>query len=173
MKHSKRCLLQKIESRTTAKHMRLGKMLKRKMGKRKDMHWLTSVSTILGKLEMLQPDKSPEPHEIHPMLLKQCAAEIARPLTDIYQRSFNDDVIPKEWKLENISPIFKKGKKSDAGNYRPVSLTSVPYKVMETIIKASLSTFLDAKSEMSKLQHEFSKGRSCLTKSTGIIRCLD
>ena len=87
-------------------------------------------------------DKSPGPDEIHPMLLKQCAVEIARPLPDIYQRSFNDGVIPKEWKLANISPIFKKGKKSNAGNYRPVSLTSVPCKVMQTIIKKSLATVL-------------------------------
>ena len=86
-------------------------------------------------------DKSPASNEIHPMLLKQCAMEIARPLADIYQRSFNNGVIQKEWKLANISPIFKKGKKSDAGKYRPVSLTSVPCKVMQTIIKKSLATF--------------------------------
>ena len=78
------------------------------MGKRKEMHWLTSVSTILGrKLERMLPDKSPGPDEIHFMLLKQCAAEIARPLADIYQRSFKDGVIPKEWKLAKISLIFK------------------------------------------------------------------
>ena len=87
-----------------------------------------SIDNITKKLERLLPDKSPGPDEIHPMLLKQCTAEIARPLADIYQRSFNDGVIPKEWKLANISPIFKKGKKCDAGNYRPVSLTSVPCK---------------------------------------------
>ena len=51
----------------------------------------------------------------------------------------------------------------DAGKYRPVFLTLVPCKVMETIIKESLATFLDDKSEMSKLQHGFTKGRSCLT----------
>ena len=134
------------------------------MGKRKVTHWLTSVSTnIRKKLERLLPDKSPGPDEIHPMLLTQCAAEIASPLADIYQRSFNDGVSPKEWKLANISPIFKKGNKCDAGNYRLVCLTSVPCKVMETIIKKSLATFLDDKSEMSKLQHGFTKGRSCLT----------
>ena len=58
------------------------------------------------------PDKSPGPDEIHLMSLKHCAAEIVRLLADIYQRSFNDGVIPKEWKLANISPIFKKGKKA-------------------------------------------------------------
>ena len=122
-----------------------------------------SIDNIRKKLERLMPDKSPGPEEIHPMLLKQCAAEIARPLVDIYQTSFNNGVIPKEWKLANISPIFKKGKTSDAGNYRPVSLTSVPCRVMKTIIKESLATFFDVKSEMSKLQHGFTKGRLCLT----------
>ena len=91
----------------------------------------------------------------------------------IYLRSFNDGDIPKEWKLANISPIFKKGKKSDAGNYRPVSLTSVRCNVMNTIIKESLATFLDDKSEMSKLQHGFIKGRSLSDESAGMIRGLD
>ena len=73
-----------------------------------------SIDNIRKKLERLQPDNSPGPDEIHPMLLKQCAAEIVRPLADIYQRFFNDGVISKEWKLANISSIFKKWKKGDA-----------------------------------------------------------
>ena len=102
-------------------------------------------------------------HRSHSRFSVQRSDNSAWPLADIYQRSFNDGVIPKEWNLANISSIFKKGKKSDAGNYRPVSLTSVPCKVMKTIIKKSLATFLDDKSEMSKLQHGFTKGRLCLT----------
>ena len=62
-----------------------------------------------------------------------------------------------------VSPIFKKGKKSDPGNYRSVSLTSVPCKIMEAMIKTELTKYLETTGIMSDCQHGFTKGRSCLT----------
>ena len=53
--------------------------------------------------------------------------------------------MPSDWKFTDIVPIFKKGAKDDPTNYRPVSLTSELYKVMESLIKDSLKTFLDKK----------------------------
>ena len=44
--------------------------------------------------------------------------------------------IPKDWKMVRVTPIFKKGPKNQAGNYRPVSLTSAPCKVMESLLRA-------------------------------------
>ena len=67
------------------------------------------------------------------------------------------------WKDANVSRIFKKGSKSDPGNYRPVSLTSVSCKVMEAILKDSILKHLDLNKLIRSSQHGFRPGRSCTT----------
>jgi hypothetical protein len=118
---------------------------------------------IKDKLKKLKPDKSPGPDEIHPMMLQRCATQLARPLAIIFQKSYEIKSLPNDWKEANVSPIFKKGQKNDPGNYRPISLTSVPCKVMESIIKEKLLTFLEEQGTMTSCQHGFTAGRSCLT----------
>ena len=48
-----------------------------------------------------------------------------------------------EWKLANVTPLFKKGDKSNPGNYRPISLTSVVCKLMESILRDKIVEFLE------------------------------
>ena len=43
-------------------------------------------------------------------------------------------LIPQQWKLAHVVPIFKKGDKKDVSNYRPISLTCLTAKVMERIL---------------------------------------
>ena len=118
---------------------------------------------VMKKLQKLNSDKSPGPDDIHPLLLKECATVLAEPLSMIFQQSFETGTLPSDWKTANIVPIFKKGDRTDRANYRPVSLTSVPCKIMESIIKEKLTMFLDSNELLCKEQHGFSKGRSCLT----------
>ena len=66
-------------------------------------------------------------------------------------------------KLSKYSPIFKKGTKGEPGNYRPVSLTSIPCKIFESILKDSIMDHLQDQKLIKDSQHGFMPGRSCAT----------
>jgi len=122
-----------------------------------------SEDLVLKTLSRLKPDKSPGPDNMHPMLLRETAHCITQPLTWILQKSVEEGILPDDWKRANITPIFKKGSKSAAENYRPISLTSCVCKVLETIIKVQMTAFLEARKQITNRQHGFVSGRSCLT----------
>ena len=98
-----------------------------------------TVPEVIKKLQRLKTDKSAGPDGIHPILLRSCAAAVAEPLSIIFASSFESGDIPEDWKTADIVPIYKKkGQRSDPTNYRPVSLTSVPCKIMESLIRDNL-----------------------------------
>ncbi|KAK4809656.1 hypothetical protein QYF61_002553 [Mycteria americana] len=107
--------------------------------------------------------KSMGPDEIHPRVLKELADVLTKPLSIIYQQSWLTGEVPADWRLANVTPIFKKGRKEDPGNYRPVSLTLVPGKLMEQIILSAITWHVENNQGIKPSQHGFRKGRSCLT----------
>ena len=115
-------------------------------------------------LKGLNPSKAPGPDNITPRILKELADDIAPILTEIFDHSYQTGEIPSIWRTANICPIFKKGKKFEAVNYRPVSLTCISCKIMEHIITSHIMNHADANNIMYPLQHGFRRGLSCETQ---------
>ena len=124
---------------------------------------------VLKKLKKMNPSKSPGPDGLHPRVLKESADVIALPLTLIFNKSLSEGVVPNEWKVAHVTALFKKGKVTSPGNYRPVSLTSVVCKLLESLIRDQIMEFLNTNHLLSEDQHGFRAGRSCVTQLLEIM----
>ena len=94
-------------------------------------------------LKGLNPSKALGPDELHHRVLKELATEPGPVFAHLFQQSVDSGEIPKEWTLANISLLFKKGDRSFACNYRPVSLTCLPCKLLEHIVCSNIMAHLD------------------------------
>ena len=121
------------------------------------------METVRELLLHLNCHKSMGPDRLHPKVLRELVGVIAEPLSALYQHSWLSGEVPEDWRLANVTPIYKKSRKEDLGNYRPVSLTSVPGKVMEQIILGEITWHVHGIQGIRPSQHEFMKGRLCLT----------
>ena len=83
----------------------------------------------------LKASKSQGPDNIHTKFIKECKESLLKPLEIIFKKSLETGQIPDNLKQGNITAIFKSGSKTKAENYRPISLTSVPGKLCERLIR--------------------------------------
>ena len=90
-------------------------------------------------LSQLDPHKAKGPDGIPARVLKKHAFDLAPMLTCLYQQSLNTGTLPEEWKSAFITPVFKKGKRSDPMNYHPISLTSIVCKIFEHIAASQIT----------------------------------
>ena len=117
----------------------------------------------------LNPNTGPD--KLHPRVLKELATELGPIFAHLYifQQSIDSGEILKEWTLANISPLFKKGDRSLACNYRPVSLTCVPCKLLEHIVCSNIIAHLDEHKLLSDKQHAVRKWHSCETQLATVV----
>lgn len=115
-------------------------------------------------LRDLHPKKASGPDNITTALLKNCADTLAPALTLIFQKSLDSGDLPKDWLDANVSSVYKKGDRNLPENYRPISLTSVPCKILEHIICHHLMAHLEKHNILTSRNHGFRSGFSCETQ---------
>ena len=96
-------------------------------------------------------------------LLKMAANIVAPSLTSIFSKSILTGIYPNDWKTAKVTPLFKKGIKSDPNNYRPISVIPIISKVFERIVYNQLFHYLDDNKLLLGCQSGFRSLHSTLT----------
>ena len=90
------------------------------------------------KIKDMKENKSPGVDGISPKILKETVEQISTPLAHVFNMSLREGIVPSKWKEANIIPLFQKGSRNESVNYRPVNLTSVICKLLETIFSGHM-----------------------------------
>ena len=118
-----------------------------------------STSGIQKLLHDINPSKASGPYNI-----PNRSSELAPLLSALFNQSINTGELPSDWTTANVSPVFKKGSRSNPCNYRPISLTSVLCKTLEHVIHRHIMFHLEQHDILTDNQHGFRKRRSCDTQ---------
>ena len=116
---------------------------------------------IVKLLTQLKDHKACGPDLLPTKILKEAAEPVSVFLKAIFVKSLSSDTLPRDWKLANITPVYKKGDSSKPANYRPISLTCVCSKLMEHIIVSNVMNHFTNHNVLSDRQHGFRARRSC------------
>jgi len=122
-----------------------------------------NVSNVMLAMNKLKSNLSSGPDGLPPLLFKQLKNCLAAPLAMIFTQLLSVAAVPDDWKRAIITPVFKKGVSGLVSNYRPISLTCVPCKIMERIVAQQMYQYFNEHHILNKAQHGFVKGHSTCT----------
>jgi hypothetical protein len=124
---------------------------------------ILNENLLLEEMYRINVNSAPGPDNITAKTLQFCADALVQPLLHIFKLSFQSSSLPSGWLKALVTPIYKKGDKTLASNYRSISLTSICCKLMERIISKQLTEFALNHNVIPKEQHGFLPGRSVFT----------
>ena len=129
----------------------------------KSNHTLTNIyiaeDIVVAKLNKINVNKSQGSDQVHPKLLYELRHEIVKPLTTLFKLSLKLGIVPQDWSEINVAFLHKKGSREKSENYRPISLTSIVGKMLESIIKDSIVTHLNQYNLIERSQHGYTRGK--------------
>jgi len=121
-------------------------------------------------MSKLKPSLSSGPDGLPPILFKKLAPRLAEVLSIAFTQLMSVGAVPQKWKAAIITPVFKKGSAGTVANYRPISLTCVPCKIMERLISSRILQFFSDNNILHPAQHGFLKGKSTCTN---LMECMN
>ena len=129
-------------------------------------------TAVEDRLKKLNTKKAQGPDKVPARVLSELSKELAVPLSIIFNMSLESGTLPKDWKEAEVTAIFKKGSKSDPGNYRPVSLTCILCKVLESVVRDAVVTHFEDHKLYAECQHGFRRKRSCVSQLLEVMEDL-
>lgn len=110
-------------------------------------HWMDRCpdsDEVYRAVLMLQDGKSPGSDGIHPEIIKRGGQKLLRTLCSIIQNAWTTATVPQDWKDAQLVTIFKKGDRRLCGNYRGISLLSIPGKVFARVLLNRLTSHAES-----------------------------
>ena len=123
---------------------------------------IATSEVVATKIKNMKENKSPGVDGISPKILKETVEQMCTPLAHVFNMSLHEGIVLLEWTEANNIPIFKICSRHESVNYRPVSLTSVICKLLETIFRDHMMNFLIKHKLINPSEHGFRKAKSCL-----------
>jgi Reverse transcriptase (RNA-dependent DNA polymerase)/Endonuclease-reverse transcriptase len=125
-----------------------------------DLNALFPEDLVQEQCTMQHTNTAPGVDHIPALFLKHAGKLFFRYLTQLYNFSWYYSIVPDEWKSANVCALFKKGERTNANNYRPISVTLIIIRTMEHLIQRRFSSFIESRKILSDYQFGFRKQRS-------------
>ena len=121
---------------------------------------------VLKLLSSLNVNKSSGTDNLGPRILKLCAPIIYKVVAYLINLSIKTSIFPDQLKEAKITPIYKKGDKSDPCNYRPISILPTLSKIFEKHLASQIKSYVSEFDLLQKEQSGFREHHSCMTALT-------
>lgn len=131
-----------------------------------------STNGLLSQIEHLNITSSAGFDEINLKFLLNTKNISANYLCLLYSQFLSTGDVPDDWKVGKVIPIHKSGNRQSPLKDRPISLTSIPCKIVEHVIYSQIMNFLDSNNFFNSSKHSFRKGLSCETQLANFLQDL-
>ena len=128
-----------------------------------------SINEVINIVKTCKPKNSKDCDVLSMYIVSRVINPIAKPISHIFNLSFSCGIFPDHMKIAKIIQLFKNGTKTHFTNYRPISILPKFSKILEKLLNARLSTFLNANNILSSSQYGFRSGMSTIHAAAELI----